>query len=442
MLSNKINAIYLLHSYLYTVAETCKQFSDLAAIQYRRNYPNKYAGVTMIGEKVVLFPNDYDVKVFGRKFLNLCIRGDGLNHPLENELLEYILLNCSPNLQSIRFEHVMLNADQLNSLKQMLHRVETVVLHKCGMTGDFHETLLSKCPRLKQLIVSKSYPVGDKWMNMKYPLLESVQFASIVITPFQRELWLLFFRKNPQIKKFSFDQWYSMNPADRPIEVIVKNTQNLTHLYISMNGIGELNDSFGDLRSLAKLKQFECLELQFNGEKGKEYLWRHQQLLANMHFLHAIHLNGMMLTKESCQPPIDTFNVIASLTHLKRLHFNGTIFDVDFAEMVSKRLPNLEDIHCDLSSNNFNAFIHHSPKLRKIRLMNAAIGELNLGWGLSWLNNERLKLSQPSPITIFVKSISTDNAEHSIISSGIIAIVPITQDKRILLNVKNTFVVE
>lgn len=32
-------------NYLYTVAETSKHFSDLAAIQYRRNYPDKVRNI-------------------------------------------------------------------------------------------------------------------------------------------------------------------------------------------------------------------------------------------------------------------------------------------------------------------------------------------------------------------------------------------------------------
>lgn len=400
----------------------------------------KFACITMIGEDVAILPSQYDVQKFGRKFLNLIILGYGSNYPMEDELLQYILLNCSPNLLAIRFEHVMLQKEQLQLIKHMFHRAHTVVLHKCGMVDDFYDCLLKDCHRLKHLIISETYPIGDKWMQMSYPRLESVQICSVIMTPFQSDPWIQFLHKNPQLKNLSCDRWHSMDASDQPVRIIAKNAVNLERLYISMNGIDHLNDSFGDLRILDKLDRFKCLELQFNGEMGKVNLRDHQLLLVNLKVLRALHFNRMTLTKETCQPPLAIFPIIASFINLKQLNFNRTTFDADFAETVSKKLLNLEEIYSDSPLNDFTAFIQNSPKLKKIELMNTAFGGLNLGWGISWLSDERMKLPQACPLTIFVKNLSAGDAEHSIISSGLIAIMPLVQDKRIILKAKNTFV--
>lgn len=198
-------------NYLYPIAETCRRFYDLASIQYRRKHPEKFVCLTMIDEKIVLLPNEYDVKLFGRKFLNVIIRGDGRNCRWEDGLLQFMLYNCSSNLQMIRFEKAMLQRVQLNSMQHMFHRLGTVVLHECGMIDDFYDCLLRECNQLKHLIISDSYtfidPAGSKWMEKHYPLLETIQICSITMLPYQREPWLKFFRANPQIKSFACDHW-------------------------------------------------------------------------------------------------------------------------------------------------------------------------------------------------------------------------------------------
>lgn len=422
-------------NYLYTIAETCTRFFDLASIQYRRRHPEKFVCLLMMDEKIALLPDEYDVKLFGRKFLNVMIRGESRNCRWDDELLQFILTNCSSSLQMIRFERAMLQSVQLKRMHHMLHRVETVVIHECGMIDDFYDCLLSECDQLKHLIISDSYtimnPAGSKWMSMKYPLLESVQICSITMLPFQRDQWVKFFRQNPQIKCFACDHWYSIDAMDRPIKTIATNARNLERLFISLRGIGHLNATYYDLSVLGESSHFESLELQFTGNTGIQYLIRHAKLLASIKQLHTLHLYDMVLTKEIA-------HVVITLANLKRLNFVKTPFNTDFAESVSSGLHNLEEIYSDIS-NDFTPFIRNAPKLMKIQLADTEFGAINLGWGLLWLNDERTKINS-CPITIYVKNISTEDTEHSIISSGIISIKPMPSDKRLLLKVKNTFV--
>ncbi|XP_055300144.1 uncharacterized protein LOC129567353 isoform X2 [Sitodiplosis mosellana] len=422
--------------YLYQIAETCTRFFDLASIQYRRQHPEKFVCLTVIDDKIVLLPNEYDVKLFGRKFLNIMIRGDGRNCRWEDALLQFILANCSASLQMIRFEKAMLKSVQLKAMHHMFHRLETVVLHECGMTDDFYDSLLSACHRLKHIIISDSYtiidPVGSKWMQMKYPLLETVQISSITMLPYQREVWVRFFRQNSQIKSFACDHWYSIDAMDRPIKIIASNVPNLNRLFISLRGIGHLNSTYYDLSVLCEAAQFQRLELQFNGNTGCHYLMRHAKLLAKIKPFHTLHLSDMALTKDISQ-------VIISLVNLKRLNFVKITFSTEFAETVSSGLPNLEVIYSD-EPNDFTPFIRNAPKLTKIELADTEFGALNLGWGMLWLNDERTKITGACPITIYVKSISMEDAEHSVISIGIIAIKPMPKDKHLLTKVGNSFV--
>lgn len=248
--------------------------------------------------------------------------------------------------------------------------------------------------------------------------------------PFQREQWQTFFRQNPQIRSFSCDYWYSTSSTDRPIKEISKNAPNLTRLYISLRGIGHLNGTYYDLNELCKNKRFKCLELQFTGNStGKLYLMRHAKILADMEVLHTLHFTDMVLTKEMIP-------VIALLTELKQMNFVQSTFVTEFAEYISKILPNLEAIYSN-TSNDFTPFIRNAPKLKKIEMAHTEFDKLNLGWGPLWLNDERTKISNACPLTIYVKSIST---KYSLIETGIITIRPVSRDKRILTNVKNTFV--
>lgn len=424
-------------NYLYTIALTCTRLYDLAAIQYRRKHPEKYVCFTVIDDKIVLLPDEYDVKLFGRKFLNVIIRGESRNVALEEELIDYIRESCSPNMRIIRFEEAMLLGEQLNRLADMLQRVETLVLNKCGMNEDFYDCLLSKCHRLKHLIISDSYtiidPDGSKWMEMNYPLLESVQICSIPMLLNQRERWELFFRRNPQIKRFSCDNWYVEDVINRPVKVMRQFAPNLTHLFLSLRGIGHLNSTYYDLSILCERRQFQRLELQFSGQTGIQYMHRHaKQMLSTIKKLHAIHLTNVLLTKEAAAE-------IAWIQSLKQLNFENVSLSADFAEKLAQNLHGLEEIFAD-SVIDVTPFIRLAPNLRKIELSNTEIGTLNLGWGLLWLNDERTTVTGACPITIYVKNTAMDGVEQTIITNGIIAIKPITQDKRILAKVKHTFV--
>lgn len=111
-------------NHLYLIGETCRRFLDLTSIEYRRRYPEKFACVSVNNDRIVLQPTDYDVQIFGRKFLNLIVRSHGRHCRFDDGLLQFILFNCSVNLQMLRFEEAMLHVDQLQAIQHMLHRVE------------------------------------------------------------------------------------------------------------------------------------------------------------------------------------------------------------------------------------------------------------------------------------------------------------------------------
>ncbi|XP_031623835.1 uncharacterized protein LOC116341106 [Contarinia nasturtii] len=421
---------------LYAMADTCTQFLSLASIQYRRLHPEKYIRVSIVDEKIEVTPNEHDVKKFGWKFLNLIICGEGRHFRWNDGSLNCILSDCSKNLQMIRFEKAMLNGLHLNVLKMMCSRTETIVLHECGINDDIYDCLLNACHNLKQLIISDSYTIidpeyGSKWMQQKYPLLTCVQICSMTLLPFQSRHWEQFFRQNPQIQSFACDHWYSIDRNDRPIKVIKENAPNLSRLYISLRGIGHLNGTYYDLNELCKSEHLKDLELQFTGTTGMQYLMRHSKILGTMERLSTLHLSNIILSKEFVP-------AITALTKLKRLNFVSTTFTTEVAEFLSKGLPNLEEVYCDVL-NDITSFVIHAPNLRKIELTNTEMAELHLGWGLLFLDQERTKIHNACPIIIYIKRISEENNENPMLSSGLITIKPIPQDKRILSKVENTF---
>lgn len=250
------------------------------------------------------------------------------------------------------------------------------MLHKCGLNDDFYDNLLRHCHRLKHLIVSDSNgivePAENEWMQQTYPALESVQLCSITMASFCYSQWESFFLLNPQITCFSCDHWYSIDVLDRPIRAISKSAKNLNRLYISLRGIGHLNNTYSDLLGLCQRQQFQQLEIQSTGDTGIQYLMRHSKILRDMGKLHALHLTNVQLKKEAAA-------AITALTDLKQLNFINATIDAEFGEIVSKNVPNLEEIHCDSGVNDFTPFVRHSPKLKKIVLANTEMGELNLG---------------------------------------------------------------
>lgn len=276
-------------------------------------------------------------------------------------------------------------------------------------------------------------PTGNKWLHQTYPALETVQLCSITMVSFCYSHWESFFSRNPQITSFSCDHWYSIDPLDRPIKAIARNARNLERLYISLRGIGHLNATFSDLLGLCQQKQFRRLEIQLTGETGIHYLIRHLKILCEMGKLHALHLTDVTLKKEAATP-------ITAMINLKQLNFTNVTFDMEFGEIVSKNMPNLEEIHCDIGANDFTPFIRNAPQLKKIVLASTEMGELNLGWGPHWLSSERQSVAGASPITIYAKISPIGGSEMTTVSSGIVTIKCIIPNKSVLLKVNNTFV--
>lgn len=114
-------------NYLYVLAETCTRFLDLASIEYRRRHPEKFACISLGENRILLQPNDDDVQVFGRKFLNLIIRGHGRNFRIDDDLLRFYKTNCSVNLQMLRLQEMMLHAEQLKAIQCTLNRINVRV---------------------------------------------------------------------------------------------------------------------------------------------------------------------------------------------------------------------------------------------------------------------------------------------------------------------------
>lgn len=424
-------------NYLYLIAETCTRFLDLTSIEYRRRHPEKFACISIVDERIVLHPKDDDVQVFGRKFLNLIVHSHGRHFRLEDDLLRFILFNCSVNLQMLRFQEAMLHVDQLQAMQHMLHRIETLVLHKCGMNDDFYDYLLRHCQRVKHLIVSDSYgivePTGNKWLHQTYPALETVQLCSITMASFCYSHWETFFLLNPQITSFSCDHWCLIDSLDRPIKAIARNAKNLQRLYISLRGIGHLNTTFSDLLGLCQQKQFQRLEIQLTGETGIQYLIRHLKILRDMSKLRALHLTCGQFKKEAATP-------IATLANLTQLTFTDATFDIEFGEILSKNMQNLEEIHCDTGANDFTPFVRFTPTLKKIVLANTEMSQLNLGWGPHWLSSERQSIPGACPITFYVKISTIGGNELTTLTCGIVTIKSIVPNKSVLLIVDNTFV--
>lgn len=63
------------------------------------------------------------------------------------------------------------------------------------------------------------------------------------------------------------------------------------------------------------------------------------------------------------------------------------------------------------------------------------------GWGPNWLSGERQNIPGGAcPITLYVKASTISGSQMTTVSSGIVAVKCIVQNKSVLLAVDNTFV--
>lgn len=100
------------------------------------------------------------------------------------------------------------NAAHFESIKELLKKVEKIIISSWTSDPDFYNVFLKHCKSVKHLVIkgNKNYfpcEVSDDWLSHHYPSLEYVNFGRIPKEKINE--YMAFFRLNPNITALGLD---------------------------------------------------------------------------------------------------------------------------------------------------------------------------------------------------------------------------------------------
>lgn len=318
---------------------------------------------------------------------NLTINCDGL-HDFENaaKRFHYVGTNCNKNLKKIQFNYLQLTGREIQSIKDILINIETVVIYECRMNRTFYERFPAICGNLKYLhiepfisnrnVVKRS---GNQWLLRNWPKLEHMGWIQNEKAYKIDEIGT-FFKLNPNIRSFST----KLNCLWASQQSIIESNVKLDELTVIVdhwqladaNFLNELyvRGFYKRLRLFAKFKS-EHLN-QVVSIKGFEAL-RHPCVDDGTH------LSNLTMLKElrmGYSPPLPNWNILPEcLEHLERIHLRVTDFNVFLPFIYRSR--NLKEAKFDIILNDdHSGFVRDLPRI----------------------NNERKKIQGARKVTIYI----------------------------------------
>lgn len=277
---------------------------------------------------------------------------------------------------------------QIESIKTILNQLETLKLTYVTINGDFYETVLKHCPRLKFLSVRTNVnPIigtSNKWLLRQYPTLERMEMeTAFTSTELCTEL-LEFFNQNPNIRVFSINYeclWYNRKWM---LESNIK--LDRLNIIIEQNSYeSEFQQLVINLSKQGFYKQLSIDDMTSDGEFVRDRL-QSSWLCCNLDKLSVLSF---------CNVPMSV------LEHIKQLH--STL--ASSVPNLNTNFLNLERVSFLIATVNIiQMFMSHAPKLKQILVYSLVknAGEMPNIRDFLALNEQRKKLAGARKVTIYV----------------------------------------
>lgn len=405
-----------------SLSDTCKRLKILASDYFERKHGDKLLhgiSITTINGKIQLQPNEKCVWSFSRCFdvvvLNVTSRSPRDINLIKSNLSAFVRKYCSEYLCSILFQSMFLHNSIGDSIGNVLQNVETVVFTSCDLEGDYHEIL-------KHLTVGENYGQKiEKLLLETYPKLEHFNcryYGRILMTNNLKQ----FLQQHPNLKRLTWCFHARIREtafSDKTLEciqIIVKNGKKLQELFLSFDGIYNLEAICGKLKTLCDRNHFNRLELDFRYTtleyKLSKMLIEHGQHLTSLKSLSGLHLYDFSDYGSSFLPTLSTLSNLRilqldSATSIKRSRLSSISLD---------GLSCLEQLHIGTLHDVSVAqrFICHVKSLKLVSVFSC---KFNISrFDLPMMNLERNRLNVDSKLTIYLnideKKGSTDTGDE------------------------------
>lgn len=396
---------------LASISKTCKRLHVLANEFFQRKYPAAHINIWNLGDGVVLIPRTPWARTFSHLIKDVRISGEDIN------IYRRLAKSVHKQLRALHISSRLLSEEYIDCIVDQIEHVETMTLDDCMVANELHFTVLQYCKNMKRLHL-KGFLFEDlekkglkyQWLQHTYRHLELLQLDDIKKE--QHHNLIEFLRRNTTIKAFLSREMHCFAVTN----VIIDANAQLDDLLLGLKESGarivarlttNLDNYYkGESFRLLKLKMIEwCDKLNAHHDQGnlkRLYLKTWHGCIA-FDFADVFRklrpLHGIDLSSESIEDK-DVAGAIASFDRLKSLCLY-TITKIEYAEILSKGLLNLEEIQLIIDTfETIYPFIRNSPKLQRMYFLCIRTGDTNIN--LAKLNSERAKLSTPEKLTLYI----------------------------------------
>lgn len=306
--------------------------------------------------------------------------------------LHQLKTNDFPWIKHICFDSLKLNQSNIDDIKPLLHRIESIRLNNIKIDGDFYENFLTFCPNLRYLSI-KSETLdriignGNEWLDRQLPTpkLHTFVLQRIGISFGHKPINLRkFFELNKNIRNFSTTSRFCHHNDNW----MLGSNLHFDRFSVTLNWDVELHSIFDKLKTLHEQKFFKKLHLfcMFNLH-GADSL----PALEMLHF-------DMLWTEDDRFPLLEKLRILS-------INVMGNSWDNTFDSMENK-LPNLRRLYIEDGDPSFvRPFIRYAANLEEIILEHFESDEEGQSIKVDdfvALDNERKQLVGASKITIYL----------------------------------------
>lgn len=371
---------YLMMHDLMSIVKTCKRLNQVVRYIFSQNYSK--SGLNWNYERT-----DYKLRLY--HFHDLMYR---INISSKDNL--DFLLKRQPKLNKlchIKFYYTRLTEPTLISFSEMLKTVTFLEIFNCDIQADFHEFVLTFCPKIQRISVAwetnnrleSAVIVGtsNDWLRQKYPTLDHFELD-------KKHLYFgaltAFLELNPNIRNLSINA-----------RLLKQNERSLRNLRIKLDNLAILD------RNNSTDAEFQQLLKRLH-ERGfykrlKYYFTLPQQNQIDL-------LGPLNVVKFAIFNRYVSYVVnISALTHLEELRVPIVNVIAQWSELPAK-LTHLQRIQIDSSTfGEILPFIREAQQLKQIKIVyfGQSFPESDV-IDLVTLNKEREKLDGAQKVTIYV----------------------------------------
>lgn len=381
---------------ILAVSETCKRMRHLGRYYFHENVPEccgvlqnrfsvhfeAFAGANYC-QSCERFENDF------KDFVRILFVGEHLDHFLNSNSFCFV--------NTLVLHWIELTEVRIEYIKNLLANVEHIQLEGCSIYGDYYETFLQFCTKLKSLNIRDVYlpsAVADSIFRWRHPTINCIEWTGLELLPGCKEIPILL-KRNPNIKEFKISaNWLWTNR-----KLLVDSNIRLDCLCVcvsSGNDTIPVNEFVQLLRTFYESGFYKSLNLSIVMSFGTD---------DDMDDGYQECINGLSSLKAFEKLTIRRNIDLSQLTHLKQLYFSGLRNTATDMEALATNLTQLERIifHC-ASTDDILPFVQQSKFLRMMKVGEFVGGGLIRGdiLNLCVLNEERKKFGNTRTVFIYV----------------------------------------